>query len=212
MRGLLIGLVAVLAVLCQPVLAAGSELAEIQSQWAVANYQLSGDAQEKAFENLIAATDAAVKAHPQSAEFWIWDGIVKSSFAGVKGGLGALSYAKQSRHSLERAMQIEDTALQGSAYTSLGVLYYKVPGWPLGFGNDKKARQLLTHALEINPDGIDPNYFYGDFLLQNGDYDAAEKYLNKARAAAPRPDRQLADSGRQREIEAALAIVKKKKN
>jgi len=186
-------------------------LQDIQRQWAIANYQMQGKQQVQAFEKLIQDTEAAVNANPQSAELWIWDGIVKSSFGGVKGGLGGLSYAKQSRQSLERALDIEDTALQGSAYTSLGVLYYKVPGWPLGFGSDKKASKLLMKALEINPEGIDPNYFYGDFLLQNGEYQAAEKYLRKAQAAAPRPGRKFADEGRQQEIKAALAVVEKKK-
>jgi hypothetical protein len=58
-------------------------------------------------------------------------------------------------------MAIDPRALQGSAYTSLGSLYYQVPGWPIGFGDDKRAEAMLLKALEINPDGIDPNYFYG---------------------------------------------------
>ena len=56
-------------------------------------------------------------------------------------------------------------ALDGSAYTSLGTLYYKVPGFPIGFGDHKKARQLLEAALKVNPDGIDSNYFYGEYLF-----------------------------------------------
>ena len=47
--------------------------------------------------------------------------------------------------------------LDGSAYNSLGVLYYKVPGWPVGFGDKAKARELLQKALAINPKGIDAN-------------------------------------------------------
>jgi Tfp pilus assembly protein PilF len=47
-----------------------------------------------------------------------------------------------------------------------GALYYQVPGWPIGFGDKDKANELLKKALALNPDGIDPNYFYGDFLLK----------------------------------------------
>ncbi len=50
-----------------------------------------------------------------------------STYAGAKGGLGALSLAKKSRAVLESALMIDDQALQGSAYTSLGALYAKVP-------------------------------------------------------------------------------------
>ncbi len=108
--------------------------------------------------------DTVVGANPTAAEAYIWRGIIQSSYAGAKGGIGALSVAEASKADLEKALQLNAQALQGSAYTSLGVLYAKVPGWPIGFGSDKKAAQLLQKALEINPQGIDPNYFYAEFL------------------------------------------------
>ncbi len=185
-------------------------VAELQHDWAIANYQLTGDAQEKAFEALIARSDAAVSSNPKSADLLIWGGIIKSSFAGAKGGLGALSLAKAARDSLEEALKVDDQALNGSAYTSLGTLYASVPGWPVGFGNDKKAAKMLQKAIEINPDGIDSNYFYADYLLQEKQYKKAEEYLLKAQNAAPRPDRPVADAGRQEEIHAALSIVREK--
>ena len=190
--------------------AGDTTVAELQHDWAIANYQLTGDAQEKAFDALIARSDAAVSGNPKSADLLIWDGIIKSSFAGAKGGLGALSLAKAARDSLEAALKLDDQALDGSAYTSLGTLYASVPGWPVGFGNDKKAAKMLQKAIEINPDGIDSNYFYADYLLQEKQYKKAEEYLLKAQNAAPRPDRQVADEGRQEEIHAALSIVREK--
>ena len=185
-------------------------VAELQHDWAIANYQLTGDAQEKAFEALITRSDAAVSSNPKSADLLIWDGIIKSSFAGAKGGLGALSLAKAARDSLEAALKVDDQALDGSAYTSLGTLYASVPGWPVGFGNDKKAAKMLQKAIELNPDGIDSNYFYADYLLQEKQYKKAEEYLLKAQNAAPRPDRPVADAARQEEIHAALSIVREK--
>jgi len=80
----------------------------------------------------------------------------------------------------------------------------------VGFGNDKKAVQFLTKALEFNPDGIDPNYFYADYLREKKEFEAAEKYLLKAQNAAPRPNRPVADSGRRQEISLALAEVREK--
>jgi len=184
-------------------------LATLQHDWAVANYQLSGDEQEASFEALIEYANAALAKNPKSPEILIWNGIIKSSYAGISGGLHALSLVKQARKSLQAAIKLDDTVLQGSAYTSLGTLYSKVPGWPLGFGSDKKAVQLLQKALEINPDGLDSNYFYADYLLSKKDYTQAERYLLKAQQAAPRPGRPLADSGRQKEILVALAKVRK---
>ncbi len=188
----------------------GEIVAGLQADWAVANYQLTGDAQIKAYEALIERADKAAAENVGSAEILVWNGIIKSAFAGVKGGVGALSYAKQAKQSLEASLDIDDHALDGSAYASLGTLYFKVPGWPLGFGNDKKAVQFLKRALEMNPNGIDPNYFYADYLREKKDFESAEEYLLKAQNAAPRADRPVADSGRQQEISAALADVRKK--
>ena len=187
-------------------------VSDIQHDWAVANYELKGDEQTKAFEILIEQADTATMETPESADLWIWNGIVKSTYAGVKGGLGALSLAKGSRKSLETAMTIDDTAMNGSAYTSLGTLYYKVPGWPVGFGSKKKAEKLLKRAIEIDPDGIDSNYFYAGFLQHKKQYAEAEQYFIKAQSASPRPDRPLADVGRQREISLALDAVREKLN
>lgn len=103
-------------------------------------------------------------------------------------------------------------ALDGSAYGSLGTLYYKVPGWPLGFGDDKKAGELLLKALTINPDGIDPNYFYADYLYEQGDYQGAKIAAEHALQAPPRPERPLADEKRRQEIQALMEKIATKVN
>ena len=119
--------------------------------------------------------------------------------------LGALGIAKAARRDLERAIELDPVALDGSAYTSLGTLYHKVPGWPIGFGDHDKAEQLLRKALDINPNGIDANYFYGELQLELGHRAEAAQYLTRAKAAPPRPGRALADRGRQQEIAGLLA-------
>jgi len=184
-----------------------AELAGIQARWAEIQYQLPEDKQEKAFEQLAGEAEAFVDAYPERAEPLIWQGIVLSTYAGAKGGLGALGLVKDARKSLEHALEIDPDALEGSAYTSLGSLYYQVPGWPLGFGDDDKARQFLLQALELNPDGIDPNYFYGDFLIEQDQPERAREYLNKALNAPERPGRPVADAGRREEIRSKLETL-----
>jgi tetratricopeptide (TPR) repeat protein len=184
-----------------------ADLLAIQTRWADANYSPAGDAKEAAFDKLMADAAAFTARNPGRAEPLIWEGIVLSTAAGVKGGLGALGLAKDSRAKLEAALKIDPKALQGSAYTSLGTLYHKVPGFPVGFGSDKKAREYLEKSLAINPDGIDPNYFYGEFLFDEDDYAGAKKHLEKALKAPARPNRLSADEGRRKEIRALLAKI-----
>ena len=183
-------------------------LSEMQQQWATAQYELNDKAQDTAFLSLITQAKTNVIDYPESADIWVWKGIISSSYAGIKGGLGALSLVKDAKGDFEKAMSIDDTALKGSAYTSLGTLYFKVPGWPISFGNDDKAKALLTKALSINPAGIDSNYFYAQYLIEQDDYRQAEDYLLKAQAAASRPTRPLADQGRQHEIGVLLTTVR----
>lgn len=186
------------------------DIKPLQDRWAEVNYNMTEEQKEKAYPELLKQADEVVAANTGKAEALIWRGIIKSSYAGVKGGLGAMSLAEESKADLEAALKIDSQALQGSAYTSLGVLYYKVPGWPIGFGSDKNAKQMLEKALSINPQGIDPNYFYAEFLTEERDYKAAMSYIEKAKQAAPRPDRLSADQGRLQEIAALEAKVAKK--
>ena len=186
------------------------ELAPLQQRWAEVQYQTPEKARADAFEQLAGEAEQLVQRHADAAEPLIWQGIILSTWAGAKGGLGALALCKQARQSLEAAIKINPAALDGSAYTSLGSLYYQVPGWPVGFGDDDKAEELLKKALALAPDGIDANFFYGDYLMDQGRYGEAVVVLEHAAAAAPRPGRELADQGRQAEIQAKLAKARAK--
>jgi tetratricopeptide (TPR) repeat protein len=185
------------------------DISTLQQEWARIKYQASASEQEKLYEALAIRASAVAARYPHKAEPLVWEGIINSTWAGAKGGLGALSLARESRKQLEAAMAIDPAALQGSAYTSLGTLYFKVPGWPIGFGDKEKAEELLQQALAINPDGIDPNFFYGEFLLEEDRYAESVAVLNHALQSAPRPDRPIADAGRRAEIQDALDKARK---
>ena len=171
-----------------------------QQRWAKAQYQQQGDAQEQALASLAGEVRAASAARPDDLPLKTWAGIIVGSYAGAKGGLGALSLAEEAKADYEAVIAKDASVLKGSALTSLGVLYYKVPGWPLGFGDEERAAFMLQRGLKLNPEGIDSNYFYADFLVSQGKKEEAKSYLLKAKAAAPRPGREIADAGRQREI------------
>ena len=183
---------------------------ELQRGWEVVRYQTPAAEREKRYEALAAKAHQASASFPGRSEPLIWEGIVVSSLAGEKGGLGALGLVKQAKALYEQAMQIDANALDGSAYNSLGVLYYKVPGWPLAFGDKAKAQVLLQKALALNPQGIDANYFYGEFLVETDRADEAVAYLEKVIGAPGRPGRQIADTGRREEARTLLAKIKNK--
>ena len=184
-----------------------TQLQSLQDRWAEINYQVPKEQREKAFASLSEHAQKAVSAEPDAAELHIWNGIILSTYAGAKGGLGALGLVKEAKASLEQGLALDPKALSGSAYTSLGSLYYQVPGWPIGFGDDEKAEAMLKQALAINPDGIDPNYFYADYLARAKRYAEAKAALEKALQAPARPNRLSADAGRKQDIQALLSKV-----
>ena len=185
-------------------------IAALQKGWAIANYQTPEEEQDAAFNKLTQQAQALVEAHPDKAEPLIWNAIIISSHAGASGGLGALGRVDDARLLLEAAEKIDPSAMNGSIYTSLGSLYYQVPFWPLSYGDDDKAEAYLKKALASNPEGIDPNFFYGDFLQDQGHYKEAVTYLDKALKAPDRANRPLADKGRRGEAQKLLEMVKAK--
>ena len=130
------------------------------------------------------------------AEALIWEGIIESSYAGAKGGLGALSLCKEARGNLEAALKLDPKALDGSAYTSLGTLYYKVPGFPVGFGDDDKAGKLLQKALEAEPERHRPELLLRGIPVRAGPLPGSAAVPRQGGARrAPRPGRETGGQG-----------------
>lgn len=191
--------------------ALNASLAHLEHQWAHIKYEVKdSDAQYEAYKALAAEAAILVRQNPTVAEPLIWDGIIVSTEAGVAGPFDALGLAKDARDMFVKAGKIDDRALHGAVPISLGSLYYLVPGFPVGFGNDDKARRFLEQGVSIDPDGLDANYFYGDFLYRQGEYTQARKVLAHALAAPANPDRPVWDAGRRQEIKDALAKTEQK--
>ncbi len=180
-------------------------VASVQRDWETIRYDLPEAQRAQRLEALAKAAHEASTRFAGRSEPLIWEGIVLSSWAAEKGGLGALGLVKQAKALYERAIELDGQALSGSAYASLGVLYAKVPGWPLGFGDSAKAEALFRQALAVNPQGIDPHFFYAELLADQGRRAEARTHLQQALQAPPRPGRERADAGRREEVRALLA-------
>ncbi|MBD3585486.1 tetratricopeptide repeat protein [Salinimonas sp. HHU 13199] len=193
-------------------LAQSPTLLDVQHTWAAINYQTDdADQQLTQFESLVENARELVSASPDDAAALTWLGISQASAARAKGGLGALDYAEDAKENFEKAIAIDPAVLDGAALFSLGALYHKVPGWPVSFGDDDEAESLFKRALKVSPEGMDANYFYAEFLVDEGEYSRAYDYLTKAQQAPPRTERPLADKGRRQAIDALLKEIKEKR-
>ncbi len=205
-QSLKIALMSLALLVMQPGIAALSssaqmpEVREIQSEWARLYYLdefLNVNYRE--LEALSDQADLLAQDHPQNAEALVWDAIVLSTLAEKKGGLGALGLVKKARLKLEQAEAIDPEVLGGSVYASLGSLYSKVPGWPIGFGNDDKAEKYFKMALAINPQGLDINYFFAEYLVDQGNEELALEHIERALLAPVMMERPVADQGRRKQ-------------
>lgn len=180
------------------------DITMLQHAWAKGYYATPENKQEDYFDALRNKAQEVAAKYPGRAEPLIWEGIITSTLAKYQSIFSAGGTAKDARDLLLAAARIDPDALDGSALTSLGSLYYKVPRFG-SFGDYDKARSYLERALKVDPNGIDQNYFYGEFLSIQGDKADAIAHLKKALSAPPRPGRSDADAGRRKEIEQLLA-------
>lgn len=184
---------------------------ELQTAWAQAQYPADKKSQEKDFEILLERANSLLQAAPADPDLYVWRGIIKASYAGVKGGLGALGLVKEAKVDLEHAIELGGGALQAAARTSLGSLYFQVPPWPIAFGSDKKAEAYLLEGLAMAPVDIDSNYFYALYLLDRREFGKARQYLELAHAAPRRIGRAYADQERRREVLELITEQQKRK-
>jgi tetratricopeptide (TPR) repeat protein len=189
------------------------QVAQLQHEWAVANYQTPEKNKESAFKSLVDKASALTAKYPDRAEPKIWEAIIRAGYAGAMGGLQSLFSAmpqmKQGRDLLLAAEKIDPKAMNGSVYTTLGSFYYMVPGGFIGFGDDDKALAYLQKALEIAPDDMDANYFMGDYWLHEKKYAKAVPYFEKVLALPDVVSRPIYSKGRKAEAAAKLAQAKK---
>ena len=211
---LLIGLLAFS--LCAPSSRAADalppEVRHVQTKWEAIKFNVpEGDEQTKQMNALGEEADAIAQHLSSVPEALIWDGIITSELASMASTFSALGLATRARDILEQAYKMDPARMDAGATTSLGVLYYRVPGFPIGFGDKAKARQLLEQAVKLAPNGLDAWYFYGDFLYTQNEYSKAADVFQHALKIPVHPDRPLWDKNRRLVIKELLAKIEEKK-
>ena len=190
--------------------ALSAEIRFLSREWEHVKLQVDNrDEQEKQMAVLAQNAADIAQRYQGSSEATIWVGIITSEQASMASENGspikALGLAKRARDILEKVEEIDPMALDAAAPTSLGVLYYRVPEFPLGFGDKSKARHYLREAIMNAPNGLDANYFYGDFLYEQHEYPEAIKVLKRSLTLPALLERPIWDRSRRLVIQELLA-------
>ncbi|MEC9483659.1 MAG: hypothetical protein UMU75_10130 [Halomonas sp.] len=189
------------------VLAQDSELFSIRHRWENITQQMPEEARAGALESLGGELESLAGRYPDSAAVWTWLGIVQASAARAEGGMAALGLAKQARNALQQAIDLDERGSDASAYVTLGALYDKVPGWPIGFGDSDKAETMFRRALAVRPDGIDVNYYYAAFLKDEGREAEALEHARLAAEGTVREGREASDEALREQARALVAAL-----
>ena len=176
----------------------------LQKEWAYIHFKTPVEVQPAAYEKLLIQVKGVAKKNSKAAEPLILEALILTTHAGTIGGIEGFNKVKDAKELLDTAEKINPKAMEGTVYTALGNLYYEVPSWPIGFGDTEKAEQYLKKALDLNPKGINANYFYGDFLVEQGRYEEAIIYLTKASKGKIRKSNRIIDEGRRKDARSAL--------
>jgi tetratricopeptide (TPR) repeat protein len=182
-----------------PAPAVGSTHAALMESWARLKYEPVGSKAER-----LAAAEA-LEAHVAALQDSSPDALLLRAevlclIAEILNATTSLAKVAAARDLLEQALAANPR--HPGVLSLLGSLHYEVPGWPISFGSRKKAEQYLRRAVDADPNGRDANFFMGDFLLGQGQTEAALRHLQLA-LAAPQQDTVL-DRGQRGEIEDAL--------
>jgi tetratricopeptide (TPR) repeat protein len=221
-QALMLACVAICVINCGPTKAAdpkslNPEILDIANSWGHIKFEEEDTArQQKEIAALAERASALMKKYPGRAEPVIWKGVLLSEGASMANEdhsmFTARSLAYEARDTLLEAEKIDPAALEAGAPASLGVLYYRVPSFPIGFGDTELARKYLEEAVRNAPNGMDANYFYGDFLYNQGDYAGAQRVWKHALTIPVNTERPVWDKARRQVIQENLAKLAAKGN
>ena len=184
----------------------------LNDEWAEIFYHLPSDAQADKFSALLTRIRAFKAQYPKRAEPLIIEAITLCTLAAADWGFSSLSRIDEARELLEKSLDLDPKAMEASAFLTLGNMYYRLPGWPLSFGDEDQALHYYEMAVGLYPDGLDANYFLGDYWLGEEEYDKALAYLEKADKAPIRPSSRLSDMKVKSELGKALKAARDRDN
>ena len=189
-----------------------SELLRLAHDWEHVKLQVSDrDDQERQMASLAQRAGQIAKQYENVPDPIVWIGIITSEQASIANDNGspikALELAKRARDILEEVEKTNPETMDAGAPTTLGVLYDRVPGLPIGFGDKARARYYLQEAIRSAPNGLDANFFYGDFLYKHGEQSEAVRILERALTLPELSNRPIWDKSLRAAIQHILSEI-----
>lgn len=152
------------------------------------------------YTEAIAAGEQSVALRPREAAARFWLGTAYGLYADVKGGVRAISYVNKFKAQIEQAVRLDPLYENGAPLNTLGMMYFKAPGWPFSFGDDKKALELLRRSHRLSRPNMVVNRLLAEVVLEEVGKAEALTLVNAALAMPDRPGYVLEDRKIRREL------------
>jgi hypothetical protein len=161
-----------------------SEIDFLKSQWVVIKQQKPNKLYTNRILNLTKTASQFVLNHPNDPHYLVWEARIYTLAVEKLNKFKGINYAKHARNSLLEATKFSSGIQLGYIYSNLGYLYLIAPKLSLSLKNNSKKYKYLTKGLQLNPEGLESNYYYGLYLLnKKNSIESAQYYLKKALAS-----------------------------
>lgn len=155
----------------------------------------AGEDKVRALEVVLSHAAELQKRFPNRAEPLCWEGWTLIAQSEAMQGFGILDKREEAIAKLKAAVAIDQGVYNGAPYISLGNLHFlqSLFPFPLRHGGKDEARVFFRKALKMNPNGLEANSHYANFLIADGDFASALQHATLAANSPPLVDRGKAD-------------------
>jgi len=149
-------------------------------------YVLPPDKKEKAVKLGLKFSEETTSLFPRDPDGWLWKGSFLGLYGLMKGVLNVLNLAPRGLSYLLKAYKLDKTYLHGEPAIVLAKTLYKLPHFPVSYGDPEKARKLLSEAISIDPDFPYGYVDLAELEAYEGNTLAALSYLTRLDDLHPR--------------------------
>ena len=128
------------------------------------------------YKGCIVTADKALAINANEVGALYWKAVAIGKLSEESGILNALRMTRPMEQLFLRVIALDENFDSAGAHKALGRMYYKLPGFPISFGNKEKALFHLKRAHTLFPNDIITRAFYAEVLLDMGRVQEAREH------------------------------------
>ncbi len=120
-----------------------------------------------------------IRHFPNRPDGYLWKGIFLGIYGLSVGVLNVVGSAPQMKRALLKSYKMDKKYFYSHAAFVLGRMYFKLPSFPISFGDVNKAEKYIREALSLNDHYVLPYVFLAEVLVYKEKKKEAMDTLNK---------------------------------